>query len=59
MKRKLTVKKETLTELWADELRMVAGGHDDSISPTCTGNTYCYCIHRPAITTLDIPCTPA
>ena len=58
MKRRLVLKRETLSELRTDEQHAVVGGpgtHD-----TCyTGITYCQIcniIDRPAIATIDSPC---
>lgn len=56
--RRLTLAKETLTELGTDEMRLVVGA---GTHITCqTGVTYCPAVttivDRPAIGTIDSPC---
>lgn len=58
MTRRLSLKKESLTELGTDELTLVVGGPGTHV--TCyTGLTYCPCtglINDPDIATIDSPC---
>ena len=58
MARKLTLKKESLTELGSDELTRVVGGPGTHV--TCqSGLTYCPCtalIDDPEIATIHSPC---